>query len=304
MQIKLISGLRCLSAWTLVVVSLWAGAGSSFAQPAAPPLLKPGSPIASVAAMASSPDALVWDSKFKEVTPAEGARKADFIFAFTNVTSSNVVIRDAHGSCSCTVAKLPSVPWVLLPHTNGQLNVTVDLAGKYGVLNKTVTITYTNGAQTVLAVKVNLPPDPRLMRGNNMMLASADKQAVFKREDCAKCHAEPTHGKMGKELYVAACGICHDSPQRASMVPDLHTLKQPTSYDYWKMMIANGNGKTNSLMPQFSVSHGGPLTDKQIESLAQVLVKAFPTTPPQHASAGDRRNFVVPQATLGPAINN
>ena len=43
------------------------------------------------------------------------------------------------------------------------------------------------------------------------------------------------------------------------------------------MIIADGKAKT--LMPAFSKEHGGPLNDEQIDSLAKVLVQAFPSMP-------------------------
>src|SRR6185295_2943645 len=118
---------------------------------------------------------------------------------------------------------------------------------------------------------------PEMARMANQMAAAADRQAVFK-GDCAKCHVEPAIGKMSAELYLAACGICHDpvGPHpRAQMVPNLKALNHPTDYAYWKQWIENG--KTNSLMPAFSEANGGPLTAAQIESLAKMLSQKLPT---------------------------
>lgn len=78
---------------------------------------------------------------------------------------------------------------------------------------------------------------------------------------------------MGKKLYVASCGICHEATPRATMVPDLHLLPHPTDYAYWKQIISEGKPRT--MMPGFSNKHGGPLTDEQVESLAKVLTEAF-----------------------------
>src|ERR1700722_10793940 len=77
---------------------------------------------------------LVWDSLQKESSPKVGSATADFIFSVTNVSDNEVIVDHTQGSCSCTVAKLPSQPWHLPPHTNGQINVTADLARKSGTL--------------------------------------------------------------------------------------------------------------------------------------------------------------------------
>ena len=112
----------------------------------------------------------------------------------------------------------------------------------------------------------------RLRRMNNQQTAAGDRQAVF-RNDCAACHVEPTVGKMGGELFDKACGICHTAENRASMVPVLANIP---SKEYWMHWITQG--KEGSLMPVFSKSAGGPLTDEQITSLVEYLVSEG--TPP------------------------
>ncbi len=105
-------------------------------------------------------------------------------------------------------------------------------------------------------------------RSQNQALALADHQAVF-RGDCARCHSEPAKGKLGMELYVSVCGICHDAEHRADMVPLLGKSDQATNPAYWRTWITFG--KPGSLMPAFSKPLGGPLDREQIESLADYL---------------------------------
>ena len=82
---------------------------------------------------------------------------------------------------------------------------------------------------------------------------------------------------MGQELFVAACGICHEAEHRASMVPDLHALPHETSRGFWYVWITFG--KTNSLMPGFAESEGGPLTSEQIGTLVDYLSETIPSKP-------------------------
>ena len=109
-------------------------------------------------------------------------------------------------------------------------------------------------------------------RTRNLQIAMADRQAVFK-NNCASCHVAPAVDKKGQALYSAACAICHDAPHRATMVPDLKTVQAEQNKIYWLHWITNG--KPGSLMPAFSKSQGGPLTDEQIESLATYLAESF-----------------------------
>lgn len=220
-----------------------------------------------------------WDATMKSTHVMQGADNAQFAFNFTNISGSNVTILDVHPSCGCTTAQLPPLPWTLAPGTNGQIGVTVHLAGKYGTLVKTIRVGTDHGTQ-VLTVQITIeslqpPTDAERMR--QMQMARADRQAVFK-NDCAICHEKPGEYKYGKALFDADCGICHEAQHRASMVPDLHALTVPTNDDFWRTWIAQG--KPGTFMPAFSTADGGPLSDMQIASLAQYLDAAYPSRVP------------------------
>ena len=247
------------------------------------------------------PDPLQWDSRQKELTVETGATTANFVFTVTNTSDSEATIERVQPSCGCTVAKIPSTPWRLAPHTNGQMDVTVNIAGHSGSMFKTLTVFSTNTPVTLM-VRINIPEAPEMARGRNQMIALADRQAVFKGQ-CAQCHFDPAKGKMAKELYLGACKICHEANPRATMVPSLHMLSHPTDYAYWKQWITNG--KPGSLMPAFAAAQGGPLTDAQIDSLAKTLVKVFPsqtTTMPANTSMTQPANGTIP--VIPPLKNN
>jgi len=215
---------------------------------------------------------LAWDELTKSTDAPADQPTAHFIFSFTNISSGNVVILDAHGSCSCTVTELPQRPWMIPSGSNGQIGATVDLRGKSGTLFKTVTVSTDKGSkQLMLRINMLPPVIPKLTdeeRARDLAAAKIDRQAVF-RGDCAKCHLDNIQGKYGKPLYDSICGICHDTEQRAVVVPDLHNLKSPTNDEFWRTWIAHG--KPGSLMPAFATSDGGPLSDIQIASIAAYL---------------------------------
>ena len=152
-------------------------------------------------------------------------------------------------------------------------------AGKMGSIEKAVMVDGTTGTKTLI-VRANMPAvgnqpvaggiDPDRLK--NMQMALADRQIVFK-GDCAKCHAEPAVNKTGEQLYVAACGICHDSVHRAAMVPDLKNLRHPTNEEHWRKWTRSG--RPGSMMPAFAKTEGGPLTDEQIESLVKFLTDSI-----------------------------
>jgi len=245
-------------------------------------------PVAALGPMTN----LVFDAEVHEHKFAAGVFEHDFKFAFTNVSATNVVIHSVRTSCGCTVAQLPPVPWTNAPGVSGLFGIHMDLRGKHGSITKSVFIMTDQGNKTVYVR--GIIPDAAAMtddqRARNMMIAKADRQAVFK-GDCASCHATPTFGKTGSQLYEAACGICHEGGHRNEMVPDLNIAKQVRDYEYWRNWIANG--KEGTLMPGFARAHGGPLTDAQIMSLAHHLTRKHPNP----------ANLPVNRPQLDPPVN-
>ncbi|HEY5043671.1 MAG TPA: DUF1573 domain-containing protein [Verrucomicrobiae bacterium] len=228
---------------------------------------------------AASAASFNWDSESKATNIIAGANEAHFTFNFTNVSSTNVTILSVHPSCGCTTAQLPPLPWTISSGANGQIGVTVNLAGKSGTVLKTVTVNADKG-MTMLSVKITMlspeisPAMSDAGRAQNMKMAIADRQAVFK-GDCISCHVKAGDGKFGKELYDADCAICHEGGNRATMVPNLHSIPQTTDVEFWRTWISYG--RPHSLMPAFADIEGGPLTDAQIVSLATYLNTAIPS---------------------------
>jgi mono/diheme cytochrome c family protein len=254
---------------------------------------------------------LVWDALNKEYTAKAGETTNLFTFSATNISQSVVYIEKLTPSCGCTVAKLPAEPWRLDAGSNGQVHISINFAGKYGLVTKFIRVDgweeagegpkrQTNKLTQNLIIKIHLPEPPAVSatptslasatskaspstlamsadRARNLELSKVDRQAVFK-GDCAACHAAPAHGKAGEELFQAVCAICHESAHRATMVPDLAMAKPKTKRDqaYWASWIKVG--KPNTLMPGFSgdPSIGGPLSAEQIDALSAYLAKKYP----------------------------
>jgi mono/diheme cytochrome c family protein len=217
---------------------------------------------------------LVFDADTKQYDASPGEAAAPFIFNLTNVWTNEIVIERVKASCGCTTASMPAVPWHIPPGGGGQVHAQVNLAGKMGLVTKTLTF-YTSVGMRVATLIVNIPTAPagggalsKSERQAAMARAAADSRAIFQ-GDCAKCHVEKGRNALGEDLYAADCGICHESSHRDSVVPDLHALKQATDLDYWKAIITLG--KPHSMMPGFGAAQGGPLSEGQIISLATYL---------------------------------
>ena len=225
---------------------------------------------------------LAFDAIRKEVHPASGAKEAELFFTISNPTQSPITITSILPSCGCTAANSPTLPWTLNPGENDQLRLTVNLREKYGILSKSVTVMSTAGRK-FLSFKIHLPEltseqkaNRRTMsvRMSNIHKAMRNRQVVFQGH-CRACHFDPCEGKEGEALFQAACGICHDTPNRASMVPDLEAAPQglDRNHAYWKTWITEGKEKT--LMPAFHEKQGGPLNTKRIETLAAFLTSKY-----------------------------
>jgi len=266
------------------------------AQPASPlvPVLAPLTPVVpapptpppQVGELATS--IITWNTLDKAVSVDFGTVNVPYEFLFTNVSTEPVTILSVRTSCGCTTAQLPPMPWTIPPGSNDALNITMNLIGKAGTVVKSVTMQTDKGMKNLLVrcTILQLQSSTQMasgMREHNQMLALADPQAIFK-GDCANCHAEPAKGKLGKELYTAACGICHEAEHRASSVPDLKVAKQERNAEYWRNWISGG--KQGTMMPAFSVGLGGILTDEQIGSLVEHLMKTMPTKPNLSTHAG------------------
>jgi mono/diheme cytochrome c family protein len=280
--------LRCLACLALFNSILYSGAMLSSAQQSA------------VTQSGPSSDFLAWDADSKNFEAKPGELTARFIFYATNTSSQTVVVTNLQRSCGCTEATMPSTPWTLPPGSSGAINATIDLRGKAGKITKMLTVQSTIGSKPLSlnvdvphsptpTPAVNLTPAPNpsptntptIDRTRNQQAAALDRQAVFQ-ADCAKCHAEPTVGKMGHELYQAGCAICHEAEHRAEMVPDLHKLtaaalqhSNPSEIraEYWSQWITSS--RPGSMMPAFAKAHGGPLNEKQIASLVDYLTNTM-----------------------------
>jgi mono/diheme cytochrome c family protein len=274
----------CLAGFS-IGLSRAAEAGPATAPTNSPASVPRPSPVP-IPAVQPAPGATVdnflkWDADTKQVTVPNGTAEAHFTFYLTNVSPETVTILGASGTCFCTVAKLPDLPWKIAPGAGGEINVTMDVRSKSGTIPKGVTVSTDKGVKSLSVSTTILPPAaPTTMnaaeRESNQKLAVADRQAVFKGE-CASCHAEPAKNKMGKELFTSVCGVCHEAEHRATMVPNLHTITQETNPEFWRNWITHG--KPGSLMPAFAETEGGVLSEVQITSLVRYLLVAMPSKP-------------------------
>ena len=222
---------------------------------------------------------LTWDAVAKAHNAKPGEQDIGFEFRFQNKTSGEIRIKRADSSCGCTVARLPNLPWIITAGQKGGIPVTMDIRGKSGIITKAITIVTDKGI-ILLKARVAIGSTSKTLtkrskeeRAANLRAAAQNRQAIFQGK-CVDCHVKPTVGKQGKQLYATACGICHESKNRAPFVPDLRPLVNGKDKQYWQQWTAQS--KPNTLMPAFAKEHGGSLDEKQIKSLVAYLLRIFP----------------------------
>ncbi len=232
---------------------------------------------------------LTYDATIKEIYPDPGVETGELFFHVKNESKKPVTITQIRPSCGCTLAESPDLPWILNPGDGDRINLSINLKGKRGTLTKSVSV-YSTAGRKYLTFKVHLSnPTADGKNGKlakmtmsdrlrNMQIAAKDRQAVFK-NNCKSCHYDAALNKKGEDLFVAACGICHETPNRATMVPDLSIAKAGIKRDeaYWSLWITHG--KAGTLMPAFHQGQGGPLTNDQIKDLSSYMVQRFPNAP-------------------------
>ena len=114
--------------------------------------------IVSAAPPLPAPDAnaLKWDAESKQWNPKPGEANVAFTFICTNVSNYEVSINALVTSCGCTVAQLPTTPYKLEPGSNVAINVSMNVAGKHGLISKSVTVDSSAGSKT-LFVSADVP---------------------------------------------------------------------------------------------------------------------------------------------------
>src|SRR5580700_8469194 len=177
---------------------------------------------------------LVFDATVKFYNAKTGEMLAPFQFDITNTWTNVITVDRLETSCGCTVASLPANPWHMQPGEHGTLDAAINLEGKApGHLTKLVTLYLSANKEfigtRVATLKVTIPERPKdetalptlseADRKAAMQQAKADPRKIFTDASCAKCHVDRgVKSVFGPELYAADCGICHDSPNRASFV--------------------------------------------------------------------------------------
>jgi len=147
--------------------------------------------------------------------------------------------------------------------------VVVDISDRFEPFKQVIVVETSTGTNRL---QVDIRTPELTSREKDRRAAFADRQAVFKGQ-CASCHLQPAIGKPVGQRYQILCGTCHDSKQRAEMVPKLAAAEKSRDRAYWEQWVRRG--KPGTYMPAFSKPFGGPLTEAEITSLVDYLLPRY-----------------------------
>jgi len=94
---------------------------------------------------------------------------------------------------------------------------------------------------------------------------------LFNDQHCASCHVARGVGKFGRELYNADCAMCHGPKAEGAVGPALFGPYDKVEYARFMKGIVESGSKTHKSMPGFLDVSGGPLTQKQVDSILLYL---------------------------------
>lgn len=117
---------------------------------------EPAAPAAAPTAEATGPlTTIEFDNIEHDFGTITQGDVVDHVFKFTNTGDEPLVIKNAKGSCGCTVPQWPKEP--IAPGEGGEIKVEFKSAGKSGIQSKKVTIdANVPGGKTFLTIKSNV----------------------------------------------------------------------------------------------------------------------------------------------------
>ncbi len=207
--------------------------------------------------------------------------KSEHTFYIYNTGGKHLRISRVDTSCGCTLTELSKK--VIAPGDFATLKATLDTSIKIGKIKKTITI-FSNDAKSPEKVLYLTGNVIFKMKGHDKV-AVKDPLVLFHGE-CATCHVNKGKGRVGQDLFLADCAMCHGIDARGvkDIAPSLlkRNYQDEAVRQHVRNVIASGSANTPQ-MPPWSQDKGGPLNAQEIDSLVRFL--KFQSKHPEAESA-------------------
>ena len=210
-------------------------------------------------------------------------RAVEHVFKVSNAGDKPLVITRVQTSCGCTAAMMESS--VIDPGKSGRLRVQFNPKGQKQVVSRTVTVHSNDTVQPALQLRISAEvvpageekkatPTPRRAHPAQPRLTFAGA--------CLKCHGPRSASEVGEKLYLSTCACCHGPNGEGVRLGDKEligpalrlTSMTVKSAAGLQQVIAAGTG--HPFMPGFGREYGGPLTEPQVKSVVEHILKALP----------------------------
>jgi len=196
-------------------------------------------------------------------TVDEGAR-INHTFKVVNKGSGTLKIVEAYASCGCTTPKFAKK--ILEPGEGTDLFVTIDTSMKQNGVTKTLNVSSNDPKRPIVELALKM-----FVRNQHKGLTEGAKAKILTDENCTSCHVARGVGAFGINLYNADCAMCHGPKAEGASGPTLiGPYENAVFYNHMKSVLTTGSKNTNA-MPGFGGEAGGPLAQKQIDSLLTYL---------------------------------
>ncbi len=209
-------------------------------------------------------------------------RAVEHVFKVLNTGTKPLVITRVSTSCGCTAAMMESS--VIDPGQTGRLRVSFNPHGQKQSVTRTVTIHSNDPERPTLPIKISAQvavPGESTKAPAPVKRAHPPEAKLELKAACLKCHGPGSPSQKGAKLFASACSACHGASgqgiaiDREIIGPPLRlvstTVKTPAGIT---QVIAAGTGHPR--MPGYAKAYGGPLTDAQVASLVDLIIKGFP----------------------------
>ena len=155
--------------------------------------------ICECAAESGPPQIVVVPNHYYFGKIAEGV-KVRHVFQVRNDGGSTLIIKEAKPTCDCTTVKLGRS---LVPAGESMdIEVTVDTTMKLGKITKEILVSSNDPVHPQIEILVAADVDPH----QGMSCKGPSKLFSAK---CVSCHVQQGVGKIGEDLYLDDCAMCH-----------------------------------------------------------------------------------------------
>lgn len=103
-------------------------------------------------------DVLSFTAPIQEASASAEATDVQAAYAFTNASDQAITISEIKTTCGCATAELEKRTYQ--PGEAGTINVIFDIGSRTGEQQKSIAVISSSGEQTMLVLKVHLPPGP------------------------------------------------------------------------------------------------------------------------------------------------